>query len=70
MLDEQQELEQRGVLVMRMAEAANHRRDLAARGRLAVGQALQRRREVHIVPLEGFPHQFVFAFEVPVQRAL
>ncbi len=70
MLREHEEPEQNRVVVVGLAEPANHRGDFCARRRLVLRQPLQRRREVHIVTFEGLPHQFVFAFEVPVQRAL
>ena len=39
-LDEEQEPEERRVLVVRVTEAANHRRHLAARGRLVPGEGV------------------------------
>ena len=68
-LHEEQEPKERRVLVVRLAEAANHRRDFVARARLGIGQRSEPAGELDVVALERLPHQLVFACEVAVERA-
>ena len=61
-LHEEQELEQRRVVVMRRDRSRESSRRLCLRSRRLVrGQRLQRRAEGDIVSLECSPHEFVFA---------
>ena len=69
-LHEEQKPEEERVLVVRVTEAANHRGELSACGRLGKCQRLESRGKLHVVALEYFPHEFVFAVEVAIQSPL
>ncbi len=51
-------------------EAANHRGELSACGRLGKCQRLESPGKLHVVALEYLPHEFVFPVEVAIQSPL
>ena len=69
-LHEQQESEERRVVVVRLAEAADHGGHFLPGGRLVSRQRLERHRERNVVPLECLPDEVILALEVAVERTL
>jgi hypothetical protein len=67
-LHEEQEAEQRRVLIVCVTEAANHRRQLSARGRLVVRKGLEPACELDVMAFEDRPHELVFADEMAIER--
>jgi hypothetical protein len=69
-LREEQKAEEVRVLIVRVTEAANHRRQFAARRSLGPCEGVEPARELHVVALEDGPHQVVLADEMPIERTL
>src|SRR5262249_1124912 len=69
-LDEEQKPEERRVLIVRVAEAANHRGQLAVRRGLGLCESLELARELHVVAFEDGPHELVLADEMSIQGTL
>ena len=69
-LHEEQKPEERRVLIVRVTEAANHRRQLSARRRLGVGEGVEPARERHVVAFEDGPRELVLADEMAIERTL
>src|SRR5204863_4930475 len=69
-LNEKKKPEEPGVLVIRTAEAANHRGQFSARTRFSFREFLEPSGELDVAPLEHLPYQLLLAGEVPIERAL
>ena len=68
MLHEEQKAEERRVLVVRVAEAADHRRDFRACRVSRSASDWSCPANCDVVAFEELPHEFVFADEVAIER--
>ncbi len=69
-LHEEQKPEERRVLIVRLTEAANHRRQLSVRRRLGLCEGVEPARELHVVAFEDGPHELVLADEMAIEGTL
>ena len=69
-LHEEQEAEEGRVLVVRVTEAANHRREPCLRRGLGRGEGVEPAGELDVVPFEGGPDELVLADEMAIEGTL